>query len=545
METTEQLNKYSMDKAVDLVVEELKENTEKHYLHKTRKVHTPDSRLSFNVPEELFTECDDGRFKQIARYFLDSQCLCYGMHNGRVVFKIKDYFVAASPSDWACKFNVEKINSKGVMKVCELNADRKDKLAKTIAEYGGYVSEQIKMTLGAKQDELSPKYYFFDTVECSNIENNGIYTRIKHYYNDELNAMDVRTNTPLAESYFMMIGWLFNPEDKSLRMAGCFECSTSSIGKTSFIEQLCKRTEVVHGIMSQNNGRANQFSFSSCFVEGPDIVTIDDPCQGTSDILNEVSGVVSNRRTQVELKSKDRYHLTDVSSRFYISTNVPLYMRNDTNNFLSKKIFVLKVNDVGDGKEHISSSIASYISYCNKKEVDEFLSYCVSMYQTNKEQFLAAHLGLYIDKVATSNLFADMLNEIQVKNNDCKTLINAVLNGRQEYDREWNDELLKNWNKLTKFIKDTYPDIAAKTVCGVPSNNRIYVPGRRPGPERFKNYMLTAELRKIVLRHIKEGQEIQPGVTDDADDELKIFNGNYDDLICGNSSNSKDPLMFD
>lgn len=531
----DKLNTLSLDQAIELVVAELRKNTERHFLHKKRTHGAPDSFLAFNVPEDIFTDCDDSRFKQIASYFLDNHCLCYGMHNGRVVFKIKDYFVAASPSDWVDRFNVEKTNSKGVTKAVVPTMDQKDRLAKTIAEYGSYVSEQIKLALGAGLNELGPKYYFFDTAECDNIENNNIYSRIKHYYNDELKAVDVRTNTPLAESWFMLVGWLFNPEDKSQRMAGCFECSTSSIGKTSFIEQLCNRTEVVHGIMSQSNGRANQFSFSSCFVMGPDIVTIDDPCQGTSDILNEVSGVVSNRRTQVELKSKDRYHLSDVSSRFYISTNTSLYMRSDTNNFLTKKLFVLKANDIGDGKEHISSSIASYISYCPKREVDEFLTYCVSLYQANKDQFIADHLGLYVDKESVSNLFADMLDEYQVSDQTRQTLIECISKGRDSYDREWNDELLRNWNKLTKLIKDTYPDIAAATVCGVPSSNRVYVPGRRPGKDRFKNYMLTDELRSIILKHIKDGKGIQ------SEDSGDVYKGDYEDLLKTSSNEQEYP----
>lgn len=526
MMSQENLSILTMDKAIELVVTELKDNTDWHYLHKPHEVHTPDSCLSFVVPESIFTTSDHDRFNQIARQFLNAQCLCYGMHNGRAVFKIKDYFVAAPPMEWAKKFNVEKTNSKGVKKIEELNATRQDKLTTIIAAYGGYVSAQIKFALGEMKDDLEPKYYFFDAANCDNIENNGIYSQIKHYYNDELHAKDIRTDSPLADSFFIMLGWLFGPKEKSLRMAGCFECSTSGIGKTSFIKELCSRTEVVHGKMSQSNGTANSFSFSPCFAKGPDIVTVDDPCQGTSDILQKISGVVSNSTTEVELKTKDRYDLDDVYSRFYISTNVPLYMRSDSNNFLTKKIFVLKANDIGDNKEHIASNIARYISYCDQREINEFLTYCVSLYNTKGKQFITDHLGLYIDTESTNNLFADMLNALTVKDLTTRTLIECVLKGRSETDREWNDELLKNWNKLTKFIKDNYSEIAVKNVCGVPTNNRVYIPGRRPGKDRFKNFILTDELRAIILKHIQDGYGFQS-----KEDEASSYHDGYDDTF--------------
>lgn len=519
------LNNMSMDDAIEYVAEELKVNTEKHYLHKQQRVHTPDSCLTFNLSERALTDSENNRFHQIARYFLNSGCLCYGMHNGRVVFKIKDYFVAAPPIWWATKFNIERKDAKGNTHIDELTNSRLEKITKTIAAYGDYVSHKIEEILGS--DAFEPKYYFFDATEYNNIENNNIYSKIKHYYNDELNAVDMRTNTPLAESFFKLIGWLFSPKDKNQRIAGCFECSASGIGKTSFIKWLCKRTEVVHSYMSQPVGRANHFSFAASFVDGPDVITVDDPCNGASDILSKVSDVVSNNSTDVELKSKDRYYIENVFTRFYISCNVPLYMRNDKNNFMTKKLFVLKASDIADNKEHIASEIVSYITYCDKREVHQFLTYCVDLYQENKKQFIADHLGLYIDHETVSNLFADMLNENAVKDTNNHTLIECIFEGRKENNREWNEELLKNWNKITKFIKDNYSEMAAKTVCSVPTDNRVYTAGNRPSKSRYKNYTLTSELRSVILKLIKDGND---GDTHD-DDFIPTYKGVYEDLV--------------
>ena len=69
--------------------------------------------------------------------------------------------------------------------------------------------------------------------------------------------------------------------------------------------------------------------------------------KGTDDVLNMVSTLVTNKKFSGEFKGKDRILLSNLNTKVLITSNVPLYMKNDSNNFLTQKLFELQTNMMG------------------------------------------------------------------------------------------------------------------------------------------------------------------------------------------------------
>ena len=487
----------SIEESIDVIIKNLRDNNT-HYLHKVSSYMTPDADVNFVLPEDYFIMPDTKRIRLLGNILPQ----CSGLHNGRMILDYNGYYVGTTPSDFAERFTTLKTTRKRTSNVPVRGGD-KDALIKDLYNFAFTCDKILQSKIGL-DTQCRPKYVFFNRVESPSSDNE-IVKRITKYYNEDIKGVDLRTNVPLAESYFILVGWLFSPIDPKQRLVGCFECKTSNIGKTSFIKCLCDKVDVVFGTMSQVNGNANQFSFSSCFANGPDIVNVDDPCKGTSDIMSYVGNVVSNKEAQIELKGENRYMLRNLETRIYVSTNVPIYIKNDTTNFMTTKLFVLKANDTlpDEGR---SSKICEYIIGCNKEVVEEFLSYCVQQYEKYGAEFIKSHMGVYIDKEAEKNLFEDVLDYKHVYEARIgkTTLIECVREDMYRADRdiEHNDIVLKCWNMLCKHIQTQWGEIAKETVCSVPRDNHVYPIGNRPDKSRYKNYVITYPMQEKLLERL-------------------------------------------
>ena len=526
------MNNTIIEEHINTIIEQLHENNT-HYLHKPCAYGTPDADAEkFVLPEDYFIMSDTQRISELCRVLPN----CCGSHNGRVVLDYNDYFVGITPIDLAARFVMPKTIRRSTV-LNPVRGNDRDGLIKDLYNFARVCNELIKRKIGL-DIQYRPKYIFFNKIESPNTENE-IIKRIRKYYNDDIKGIDLRTNTPLAESFFILVGWLFSPVDPKQRLVGCFECKTSQIGKTAFIKHLCDKVDVVFGTMSQVNGSANQFSFSSCFAQGPDIVNVDDPCKGTTDIMQYVGNVVSNKEAPIELKGEDRYMLRDLETRIYVSTNVPIYIKNDTTNFMTTKLFVLKANDTlpDEGR---SSKICEYIDGCSKEVVEEFISYCVDQYALHGEEFIKTHMGIFIDKEEEENLFNDMLDYDKIRNAVIgKTTLIECVRGDMCHDednrnREHNELVLKCWNMLTKHIQTRWVELAGKTVCTVPRVNDVYPVGNRPPKNRYKNYVITKEVQDRLLEHV--APDVEPPFDDVAHDSVALKY--VDDSICGSETQS-------
>ena len=503
-----------IDNKIDIVVKELHDNNV-HYLHKIAKDGTPDAGVRFCLPENYFVMTDTERMRVLCKILPP----CYGVHNGRIVLNYDGYFVGGATSVWVSRFIMLKRQKKQVVEVPVRGQDANE-LQLDLYNYAYRCDALMREKIGLKT-EFSPKYIFFNKSESPSCDNE-IVRQIAKYYNDDIKGIDLRTNTPLAESYFILVGWLFSPAERDQRLVGCFECKTSGIGKTSFIKCLCDRVDVVFGSVAQPNGNANTFSFSPCFAQGPDIVNVDDPCKGTADIMSYIGNVVSNKEAQVELKGENRYTLRGLDTKVYVSTNVPIYIKNDTTNFMTSKLFVLKANDTLKDDSG-ASRICDYIRGCDKKIVEEFLSYCVEQYREHGSEFIKTHMGIYIDKEEEKDLFEDILSCEKVQNAviDKTSLIECIHNDvyRDDRNNAHNDAITKCWNMICKHIQTQWSDIAKEAVCSVPRDNAIYAVGSRPSKSRYKNYTITRELQDMLLDRLVPNNEhnVFDGVVKDVD----------------------------
>lgn len=504
----------AIDSKIDIIVKELHDNNI-HYLHKIAKNGTPDADVRFCLPEEYFIMTDSKRMKVLS----DILPPCYGVYNGRVVFNYDGYFVGGSTSVWVSRFTMLKQQKKHAVEVPVRGQDAVE-LQIDLYDYAYMCKNLMKEKIGLGVD-VNPKYMFFNKIATPSCDNE-IVKRITKYYNDDIKGIDLRTNAPLAESYFILVGWLFSPVERDQRLVGCFECKTSGIGKTSFIRCLCNRVDVVFGSVSQPNGNANTFSFSPCFAQGPDIVNVDDPCKGTADIMSYIGNVISNKEAEIELKRENRYTLRDLDTKVYVSTNVPIYIKNDNTNFMTSKLFVLKANDTL--QDNIGASqICEFINGCDKKIVEEFLSYCVEQYKEHGSEFIKTHMGVYIDKEEEKDLFEDILSYEKVLNAVVgqTSLIDCIRDDvyRDDRNNAHNDAITKCWNVICKHIQTQWGSIAKEAVCSVPRDNAIYAVGSRPSKSRYKNYIITKALHEMLLDSLKP------------DPDLDVYNGVVNDLL--------------
>ena len=423
---------------------------------------------------------------------------CVGLYNGRVVICLNGnvkhdkygtpittkYYVAMNIPEIMSKMRQYKmitVKDKKTKKDKVIKSepylwplDQKSILEKAIVSYTKSVQKHILECIG---DDNSYRYKFIMFEKTDNYDNDSISPMIRELWDVKLGGLDVRTGTSLTDSYMTMLGWYFSPIDKSNRYAGSFYSPASGIGKTAIMEMLCNRTDVVHASLSQTNGAANQFSFASALGVGPDILRSDDPMQGTEDILNLVSTLVSNKECSVEYKGRDRYIMKELYTKVLITSNKPLYMKNDTNNFMTAKLFELQTNNMQhltDSDE--SSRIVEHIERCPIQNINAFLSKCVKMYQDNPG-WIKQHLGQYISNEDEALMFSNILDLDKLKDTNNKTLIECVTDDAYTCNRVIRGTLTEGqskWGTLCKYIDQHYNKLATIAVCSVVRNNLIY-----------------------------------------------------------------------
>ena len=167
-----------------------------------------------------------------------------------------------------------------------------------------------------------------------------------------------------------MLGYLFSPVNKADRACMSFYSTASGFGKTAFVRALCKRTDVVFRELAAD-AKANQFTFSYAIADGPDILQADDPMKHTEDILNKVSNLVSNHTSQCELKGGAVKTVENLFTKILITSNIPLYIKSDQNNFLTEKLFELRTNEMPSCTNNPRvAEIVHYIETASDNEIN-------------------------------------------------------------------------------------------------------------------------------------------------------------------------------
>lgn len=507
----------SFDENVQYCVEQLN-NTDTHYLHKAKSRGTDEAKFVPTIEwNTFFTVSKDDKINRLIETLP-----CLGTYHGRIILEFKTKHVGfdkyGSPLfesryvGISCDDLVEKFllliktptkSKDGKQPTIEeslglLKPEHLKIIKKAIVDYYNELNEEIKM---------SSCFYNFIMYD-----NNPKYTeehisdKIRELWDVKLGGLDARTGTSLTDSYMTMLGWYFSPVNPKDRLAGSFYSPASGFGKTAFLKALCDRTDIVHSTVSQTCGSANQFSFSGALACGPDILQCDDPMSGTEDILNMVSNLVTNKEYHVEFKGRDRYLMKGLYTKVMITSNVPLYMKNDTNNFLTQKLFELQTNNMKHCMTDDASRIVDYIQCCPKSEISAFLNKCVKMYNDNPE-WIMQHLGQYVAKEDEATMFACLLSLDKLKNMDNKTLIQCVDVDEFEtrYDSSLREDNKRKWCKICKYIKTHYPDIAKESACATPKNNAIYPSTTKFASSRFQNYKLDYGLREIIIESLSHG----------------------------------------
>jgi len=462
---------------------------DKIHLHKPSKFHNDAfGELKISLEENFFVRSQ----REQADIIMKSLPLCLGIHNNRCIFAIDEYVVGCSFEAMSKKFTVIRWLKK-TKKECTLTDKEANILTELIFDFAHYVNTLLK------RRAVYPRIITFE-ASTDNALHENISTKIKALWDDELHAVDIRTNTSLTESYMAMLGYLFSPINKSERVCLSFYSTASGFGKTSFIASICERIDVNLGTLVSSCGKANQFTFSYAIAEGPDILHADDPMKSTDDILTLVSRLVSDHSAPCELKGGAVKTVKDLYTKVLITSNIPLYMKNDTNNFLTEKLFELRTNEI----EHCSNdervaSINNYIETCGDEEINNFLTKCINMFKNNPD-WLKQHKGQYQDKDEIECKFALIdFNKLRDKNN--KTLLDCKADDAIGYDvlrhTAYND-VQTQWNVMCKYIKTTWPMLADACKCSVPLNSGIFSPTVRIAPNRFKNYALNDELRAKI-----------------------------------------------
>ena len=494
---------------------------------------------------------------------------CVGLYNGRAVLCLNDnkkfdkygtpyinkYYVAMNIPDIMSKMRQYKmitVTDKKTKKEKVIKTEpyrwpleQKPILEKAIVSYTKSIQKHILERVGLDE---SYRYKFIMFEQTDNYDNDTISPMIRKLWDVKLGGLDVRTGTSLTDSYMTMLGWYFSPVDKSNRYAGSFFSPASGIGKTAIMEMLCKRTDVVHETLSQTNGAANQFSFAGALGVGPDILRSDDPMQGTEDILNLVSTLVSNKECYVEYKGRDRYRMEELYTKVIITSNKPLYMKNDTNNFMTAKLFELQTNNMQhltDSDE--SSRIVEHIEKCPIQNINAFLSKCVKMYQDNPG-WIKQHLGQYISDEDEALMFSTMLDLNKLKNPDNRTLIECVTDDAYACTHVIRGTLTEaqyKWGTLCKYIDQHYNKLATIAVCSVVRDNLIYTNlNSRVAKSRRKNFRLddmdenSNSLRTIIVRKLEdynkqyESEVMRTNSTKSETSHVNcVYNGKYEDLL--------------
>ena len=494
---------------------------EKIHLHKPSKFHNDAfGELKISLNEHFFV-CPQ---REQADIIMKSLPLCLGIHNNRCIFAIDEYVVGCSFEAMAKKFTVIR-RLKKTQKECALTDKEANILTELIFDFAHYVNTLLK------RRAIYPRIITFEAMNDTSLHEN-ISTKIKALWDDELHAIDIRTNTQLTESYMTMLGYLFSPVNKSERVCLSFYSTASGFGKTSFIENICERIDVNLGTLVSSCGKANQFTFSYAIADGPDILRADDPMKSTDDILSLVSRLVSDHSAPCELKGGAVKTVKDLYTKVLITSNVPLYMKNDTNNFLTEKLFELRTNEI----EHCSNDervadINNYIETCSDSEINNFLTKCINMYKNNPD-WLKQHKGQYQDKDEIESKFS-LIDPTKLKDTHNKTLLDCKRSGVCGYDIERHmaySDIQTQWNVMCKYIKVTWPVLADACKCSVPLNSDIFSPVTKIAATRFKNYMLNDELRAKIIECINDECADTTLTCTNNDVGLPAYNGTYEDL---------------
>lgn len=521
----------SFDENVQYCVEQLN-NTDTHYLHKAKSRGTDEAKFVPTIEwNTFFTVSKDDKINRLIETLP-----CLGTYHGRIILEFKtkhagfdkygsplfeSRYVGISCDDLVEKFllliKTPTKSKDGKQPTIEeslglLKPEHLKIIKKAIVEYYNELNQEIKMH--------SCFYNFIMYDNNPKYTEEHISDKIRELWDIKLGGLDARTGTSLTDSYMTMLGWYFSPVNPKDRLAGSFYSPASGFGKTAFLKALCDRTDMVHSTVSQTNGAANQFSFSGALACGPDILQCDDPMSGTDDILNMVSTLVTNKEFPVEFKGKDRYNMTGLYTKVMITSNVPLYMKNDTNNFLTQKLFELQTNNMKHCMTDDASRIVDYIQCCPKSEISAFLNKCVKMYNDNPE-WIMQHLGQYIAKEDEATMFACLLSLDKLKDMDNKTLIQCVDVDELEtrYDSSLREDNKRKWCKICKYIKTHYPDIAKESACATPKNSAIYPSTTKFASSRFQNYKLDCGLREIIIESLSHN-DTQDECTQDCQKSL-------------------------
>lgn len=478
-----------LNKIIDYI-----DSHDKIHLHKPNERYgDPFGMLKIVIDESFFVLSHGEQEYEL----MENMPLCLGVHNNRAVFAIDEYVIGCSFNLMASKFTVTRKRKKKRIE-CPLMVSEQKIIEELLFKFAHYVE-----TMLIRKDKY-PRIIIFE-ASTDDVLNENISTKIRTLWDDELQGLDIRTNTSLTDSYMTMLGYLFSPINKADRACMSFYSTASGFGKTAFIRELCKRTDVVFGELAAD-AKANQFTFSYAIAEGPDILQADDPMKHTEDILNKVSNLVSNHSSQCELKGGAVKTVENLYTKILITSNIPLYIKNDQNNFLTEKLFELRTNEIPSCSNDMRvAEIVHYIETASDNEVNNFLTKCINMYNNNPD-WLKHHKGQYVEQDEIESKFS-LIDPAKLKDTHNKTLLDCKYDDVCGYDvvrHSAYSDIQTQWNVMCKYIKVTWPKLADACKCPVPRESGIYAPTCMQPSSRFKNYVLNSDLRAKLLEIAKD-----------------------------------------
>ena len=473
---------------------------DKIHLHKPNTHYGDPFGMLKIIIDESFFVLSHGEQEQV---LMQSMPLCLGVHNNRAIFAVDEYAVGCSCSVMAEKFTVTRRRKKCLVE-CPLTVNEQEKIEELVFKFAHYIEMML-----IRKDKY-PKVIIFEASKDS-VLNESISTKIRNLWDDELQGVDVRTNTSLTDSYMTMLGYLFSPVNKADRACMSFYSTASGFGKTAFVRALCKRTDVVFRELAAD-AKANQFTFSYAIADGPDILQADDPMKHTEDILNKVSNLVSNHTSQCELKGGAVKTVENLFTKILITSNIPLYIKSDQNNFLTEKLFELRTNEMPScSNDPRVGEIVHCIETVSDSEINNFLTKCINMYNDNPD-WLKQHKGQYVEHDEIESKFS-LIDPVKLKDTRNKTLLDCKYEDVCGYDimrhSAYND-IQTQWNVMCKYIKVTWPKLADVCKCAIPRESGIYSPTCMQPASRFKNYVLNDDLRSKLLEIVKDDGDTKP-----------------------------------
>ena len=489
----ENINDY-IEQAIDYI-----NSHDKIHLHKPNTHYgDPFGMLKIIIDESFFVLSHGEQEREL----MMNMPLCLGVHNNRAIFVIDEYVVGCSCSIMAEKFTVKRKRKKCLVE-CPLTVNEQEKIEELVFKFAHYIEMML-----IRRDKY-PRVIIFEASGDS-VLNENISTKIRNLWDDELQGIDVRTNTSLTDSYMTMLGYLFSPVNKADRACMSFYSTASGFGKTAFVRALCKRTDVVFRELAAD-AKANQFTFSYAIADGPDILQADDPMKHTEDILNKVSNLVSNHTSQCELKGGAVKTVENLYTKILITSNIPLYIKSDQNNFLTEKLFELRTNEMPSCTNNPRvEEIAHYIETTSDNEINNFLTKCINMYNDNPD-WMKQHKGQYVEQDEVESKFS-LIDPVKLKDTHNKTLLDCKYDEVCGYDimrhAAYND-VQTQWNVMCKYIKLTWPKLADACKCSVPRGSGMYAPTCMQPSGRFKNYTLNGDLRAKLLEIVKDDGSAQ------------------------------------